>query len=263
MTSGAGDIGSRLPVQEARLVMAAARTPVDMAEMVRRRLAGEPLAHVVGFTEFCGIQVRVETDVFIPRGRTEFLVRRSVDLAPPHAVVVDMCCGSGAVGAAFAAQTEYAELHAVDIDERALSCAKQNLPEGAHIHRGDLYDALPPSLRNRIDLLIVNAPYVPTNAIPLMPPSARLHEPRVALDGGTDGLNIARRVAMAAPLWLAPSGRLLMETSRHQASRLVDIFRAAELRARVSFGPQHNATVVIGSLLADGASEDDQEPALT
>ena len=237
MTPGVGDIGSRLPVHEARLVMAAARTPADMANMVRRRLDGEPLAYVVGFTEFCGIQVRVETGVFIPRGRTEFLVRRSIDLAPPRAVVVDMCCGSGAVGAAVAAQTEYAELHAVDIDERAVLCAKENLPRGAHVYRGDLYDALPLGLRNRIDLLIVNAPYVPTNAIPLMPPSARLHEPHVALDGGADGLNIARRVASAAPLWLAPSGRLLMETSPHQASHLVGIFRAAELRARVSFGP--------------------------
>jgi release factor glutamine methyltransferase len=113
---------------------------------------------------------------------------------------------------------------------------------------GDLYEALPATLRGRIDVLVANAPYVPTDAIGLMPPEARLHEARVALDGGTDGLDVQRRIADAAPLWLAPGGHLLVETSEQQAATTVEIFAQSGLVARVTSSDELDGTVVVGTL---------------
>ena len=98
----------------------------------------------------------------------------------------------------------------------ALACARTNVP-AATAHLGDLYDALPGRLRGRIDVLAANAPYVPTDRIADMPPEARDHEPRAALDGGADGVDLHRRIAAGAPDWLAPGGVLLVETSPGQA----------------------------------------------
>ena len=107
-------------------------------------------------------------------------------------------------------------MHAADVDPAAVACARRNLPP---VYQGDLYAALPERLRGRVDLLVVNAPYVPTAAIATMPPEARDHEPRVALDGGADGLDVQRRVAADAPAWLRPGGALLIETGADQAPR--------------------------------------------
>ena len=120
-----------------------------------------------------------------------------------RAVVVDLCCGSGAVGAALAARLDRIELYAVDIDPVAVRCAGRNLAAAAaSVYAGDLYDPLPGSLRGRVDLVVANSPYVPTDALATMPPEARLHEPQVALDGGSDGLDLHRRIATGAPHWL-------------------------------------------------------------
>jgi release factor glutamine methyltransferase len=97
-----------------------------------------------------------------------------------------------------------------------------------------------------VDVLVANAPYVPTEAVGLMPPEARLHEPRVALDGGADGLDVQRRVAEAAPGWLAPSGHLLIETSERQAAHTAAAIAAAGLTATVVHAAELDATVVIG-----------------
>src|SRR5262249_19817993 len=88
---------------EARLLLATARTPAELSAMVDRRTAGHPLEHVLGWADFCGLRVAVDPGVFVPRRRTEFLVRQAIAIAPPRPVVVDLCCGSGAVGAALAA----------------------------------------------------------------------------------------------------------------------------------------------------------------
>jgi release factor glutamine methyltransferase len=118
---------------------------------------------------------------------------------------------------------------------------------GGRTYCGDLYDALPGSLRGRIDTLVVNTPYVPSDAVALMPPEAREHEPLVALDGGADGLDVARRVAAAASGWLAPGGWLLIETGDEQAPLLAEVFAAAGLVPTVASGPDElNATVVLG-----------------
>src|SRR5690606_31702571 len=110
--------------------------------------------------------------------------------------------GTGAVGAAVlaAAGEAVAELHAADVDPAAVACARTNLPT-AQVHAGDLWDALPAALRGRVDVVAANAPYVPTDEIATMPPEARDHEARVALDGGPDGLELHRRVAAGARDW--------------------------------------------------------------
>ncbi|HUK69085.1 MAG TPA: putative protein N(5)-glutamine methyltransferase [Streptosporangiaceae bacterium] len=233
---------------EARLLVSAAQTPADLAGMVDRRAAGLPLEQVIGWAEFCGLRIALDPGVFVPRRRTEFLVRQAAALAPPRAVLVDLCCGSGAVGAALAAALDRAELYAVDIDPAAAACARRNVAAtGGQVYDGDLYEPLPATLRGRIDILVANAPYVPTEDVGLMPAEARLHEPRVALDGGQDGLDIQRLVIAAAPLWLAPGGHLLVETSARQAAQTVESVARCGLVPRVSCSEELNATVVIGN----------------
>lgn len=252
---------------EARLLISAARTPADLAAMVDRRAAGLPLEHVLGWAEFCGLRIAVDPEVFVPRRRTEFLVRQAATLARqaasptdqaaspagqalarPRAVVVDLCCGSGAVGAALVAALDRVELYAVDIDPAAVRCARRNVAAaGAQVYEGDLYEPLPATLRGRVDVLVANAPYVPTEAVGLLPPEARIHEPRVALDGGADGLDVLRRVIAAAPRWLAPGGHLLVETSERQGPQLVEIVARNGLIPRMASSDELNATVVIAT----------------
>ena len=233
---------------EARLLVAAAQTPAELTAMVDQRVAGLPLEQILGWAEFCGLRIVVERGVFVPRRRTELLVRQAAALARPGAVVVDLCCGSGAVGAALAAAVDGLELYAVDIDAVAVHCARRNVVGGGQVYEGDLYEPLPRALRGRVDLLAVNAPYVPTDAVALMPPEARLHESRVALDGGADGLDVQRRIAADAAAWLAPGGYLLIETSERQASQTAEILTRSGLSPRVVRSDDLDATVVVASL---------------
>ena len=220
--------------EEAALLEAEARTLGDLRDMVERRVAGEPLEQIVGWAEFCGLRVAVSPGVFVPRRRTEALVDLAVaiivDLEKP--VVVDLCCGTGAIGMAIAAREPSTELHAADLDPAAVACARRNVTMG-QVHEGDLYDALPDDLLGRVDVLAVNAPYVPTAEIALMPTDARDHEHRIALDGGADGLALHRRVAAGAAAWLRPGGTLLIETSRPQAEGTAAACAAAGLAASV------------------------------
>ncbi|WP_406675264.1 putative protein N(5)-glutamine methyltransferase [Nonomuraea sp. N2-4H] len=243
---------------EAALLVSTAATGAALAAMLERRVAGEPLEHVLGWASFCGLRIHVEPGVFVPRPRTEFLIGRAVALArevPGRPVILDMCCGTGAMGAAITAAlagtvegpTGRVELHAADLDPAAVRCARRNLP-GACVYQGDLYDPLPPSLRGRVDILIASPPYVPSESLALLPPEARLHEPRSALDGGADGLDVVRRVIDGAPSWLAPGGRLLVETSRDQAAATAAAVSAAGLLARVATSEEFDATAVIGTL---------------
>src|SRR5262245_26965474 len=109
--------------EEARLLLSAAPTPAELAAMVRRRVAGVPLEHVLGWAEFAGLRIAVDSGVFVPRRRTEFLVDQAVAIAPPQPVVLDLCCGSGALGVALAAALGRVELHAADVDPAAVRCA--------------------------------------------------------------------------------------------------------------------------------------------
>ncbi|WTP55459.1 putative protein N(5)-glutamine methyltransferase [Streptomyces phaeochromogenes] len=231
---------------EARLILSTARTPAELTVMVDRRVAGLPLEHVLGWAEFRGLRIAVEPGVFVPRRRTEFLVEQAVALAPEAPVVVDLCCGSGAVGAALAAALPGVELHAADVDPAAVRCARRNVGAGAHVYEGDLFDALPRALRGRVGILAANVPYVPSGEVGLLPPEARDHEPLVALDGGGDGLDVLRRVAVEAPRWLAPGGSLLVETSERQAGLAVEILADAGLIPRLEVSEELYANVVIG-----------------
>ncbi|MEU0542882.1 methyltransferase [Nocardia sp. NPDC005978] len=167
-------------------------------------------------------------------------------------VVVDMCCGSGALGLSLAvdlaAHGVRAELTATDIEPHAVEYARRNLAtHDFPVYRGDLFEPLPADLAGRVDILLANTPYVPSAEIATMPPEARDHEPRVTLDGGPDGLDLLRRIAAAAPHWLAPGGHLLVEESDAQADPAAAIMRAAGLSARVAEDEERGATVVIGT----------------
>jgi release factor glutamine methyltransferase len=260
---------------EAGLLIDAARTPDELAAMVARRVAGLPIEHVLGWAQFCGLRIVVEPGVFVPRRRSEFLVRQAAMLARvdlrtadrPSVVIIDLCCGSGAVGAALVATLGRAELdraeldradraesgagsvelHAVDIDPAAVRCARRNVPAGGRVYQGDLYEPLPAGLRGRVDLLVANAPYVPTGAVALLPPEARDYEPKLALDGGADGLDIVRRVAAGAPEWLAPGGHLLVETSVRQAPAVVEMIAGHDLTPRSVSSADWGAAVVCGT----------------
>ncbi len=151
------------------------------------------------------------------------------------------------MGAALDAALDGVELYAVDIDPAAVRCARRNVGAGAQVYGGDLYEPLPGSLRGRVDILAANVPYVPAGEIGLLPPEARLHEPRVALDGGSDGLEIMRRVTAAAPQWLAPGGSMLVETSERQAPQALETIARAGLIPRAASSGELNATVVIGT----------------
>jgi release factor glutamine methyltransferase len=184
--------------------------------------------------------------VFVPRRRTELLVRLAVDhlsrCAAPR--VLDLGCGTGALAAAVLARITGAQVWAVDIDPAAVACARRNLPAG-QVLLGDLYTPLEPRLR--FAAILANAPYVPTDDIALMPPEARDHEHRVALDGGSDGLDVQRRAIAAAPDRLAPGGVILVETSRRQAPLTAALMRDAGLEPRLHADEEIDGTVVAGT----------------
>lgn len=232
---------------EARILVSAATSSTDLDAKVARRVAGEPLEQVVGYAEFCGLKVRVEPGVFVPRRRTEFLVAEALTLARSNDVVVDLCCGSGGIGMVVGAKIPDAQVYAVDIDSAAVACARLNLEPG-HVFEGDLYSALPERLKGMVNLLICNAPYVPTAEIALLPTEAREHESTVSLDGGVDGLEIQRRAAHGAAPWLAPGGHLLIETTEDAAVALAAEFAAAGLSVRIAHSDNYSAAVVIGRL---------------
>ncbi|MDQ2697752.1 MAG: putative protein N(5)-glutamine methyltransferase, partial [Actinomycetota bacterium] len=214
---------------------------------VQRRAAGEPLEIIVGWAEFCGRRLAVAPGVFVPRPRSAFLVEHTVALTRPGDVLIDLCCGVGAIAAAVSARVPGLEVHAAELDPVAADCAAANLP-GAEVVTGDLFDPLPVSLQGRVNVLVANAPYVPTAEIELMPREARLHELPATLDGGPDGLDLHRRIAAGAPRWLAPGGHLLIETSERQAPTTAVIMAVAGLTARIERDDDADATVVIGTL---------------
>ncbi|MEL4320037.1 putative protein N(5)-glutamine methyltransferase [Leifsonia sp. YIM 134122] len=236
---------------EAALLIETARTAEELEGMASRRVDGEPLERIVGWADFAGLRITVDPGVFVPRRRSAVLVNEAVALlssgSTADTLVVDLCCGTGAIGTAIASRLPGVELLAADVDPVEVACARRNIePAGGTVFLGDLYDALPDAVRGRVDALVVNAPYVPTESIALMPPEARVHEPTVALDGGSDGLDIQRRVAAGASVWLRPGGHLLIETSVRQAPLTAAIVADAGLVARIVHDDELDGTVVIG-----------------
>ncbi|RDU38075.1 putative protein N(5)-glutamine methyltransferase [Neobacillus piezotolerans] len=234
--------------EETQLLTSEARSIEELMNMVKKRVSGLPLEYVLGFTTFCGLRIEVEQGVFIPRPRTEFLVQQATFLTRQFDIVLDLCCGTGAVGAAIATDHKRILLHSVDIDPVAVRCALRNLTKiGGHVYQGDLYDVLPHTLRSQVNIIVANAPYVPTDSVKLLPREARLYEPKVALDGGNDGLDLHRLVAQKAPQWLLPGGNLLIETSQMQGAKTMEVFVKAGLIAKIARDEELDATVVIGT----------------
>ncbi|MCU1514417.1 MAG: putative protein N(5)-glutamine methyltransferase [Microbacteriaceae bacterium] len=177
--------------------------------------------------------------------RSGVVVGRAAGLGSASPVVVDLCCGAGAIGAALLARMPGLDLYAADLDPAAVRSARRNLPP-LRVFEGDLFDALPRALRGRVDVLVANAPYVPTQAIATMPPEARIHEHRMALDGGADGLDFHRRIADSAGGWLAAGGSVLIETGEQQAPLTAALFENAGLAATVAHSDDFDGTVVTG-----------------
>ncbi|WP_217648353.1 MULTISPECIES: putative protein N(5)-glutamine methyltransferase [unclassified Bacillus (in: firmicutes)] len=234
--------------EEAQLLISGAGTLEELLTMVNHRVTGSPLEYILGWAEFYGNRIAVVPGVFVPRRRTEFLAQKAIDLSVPGIKVVDLCCGSGAVSVAISKAVDLISLYAVDIDPIAVQCAKCNVSKlGGLVYEGDLYNPLPPQLIGNVDIIVANAPYVPTEAIKSLPQEARLYEPKVALDGGKDGNDIHRKVAENASFWLASGGHLLIETSKIQAPKTVEIFNQYGLIARLIYNNELDATVVIGT----------------
>lgn len=230
---------------EADLLITWSETMDELHCRVARRVAGAPLEHVLGWADFYGLRIVVEPGVFVPRRRTEFLVHQALTVADDGDIIVDLCCGSGAVGEAVMANRDRCQLSAVDLDPAAVRCARRNIGSKGQVYAGDLYNPLPEHLQGRINVLVANAPYVPTQAIGMMPQDARFYEPAAALDGGGDGLDIQRRIVAGAPRWLAHGGYLFMETSRSQAEYSADMCLRRGLVPQIAISDDLDATVIV------------------
>lgn len=240
--------GSVFAEDEAQLLADAAQSRDELDYLVERRVSGQPLEWLLGWVEFFGIRLSIDEGVFVPRRRTEFLVREAIAHANSGATVLDLCCGCGAVGIAVSSAIDGAELYAADISHAAAVNAKRNFQvSGGRVFEGDLFDALPDSLHGKVDILTANVPYVPTEAIALLPHEARDFEPLSTLDGGVDGLDVLRRVAAEAPLWLAPGGHLFFETGVDQSMAASDIVSSSGLAARIVTSSHFHATLIVGT----------------
>jgi len=200
-------------------------------ELVRRRGNREPLQHIIGSTSFCGFEIKVNRHVLVPRPETEMLAERAwqflAALNPPPGAALDFGTGSGCLAIALAAQCPGAEVHATDISVEALRVARENaalnnLSDKIQFHSGDGFAALPRVLP--FDLIVSNPPYVPSAEIEALAPEVRDHDPRLALDGGADGLDFYRRLAAEAANHLRPAGRIMLESGDGQAEQIRQLF---------------------------------------
>ncbi|HEY8544568.1 MAG TPA: methyltransferase domain-containing protein [Acidimicrobiales bacterium] len=225
--------------EEAEELVAAAPDPATLDAWLSRREQGEPLAWIVGSMAFAGRPLRVAPDVFVPRAQTEELAARATDRLRAAAAAADvpggpgrraraadLCTGAGAVAAHLAAEVPGAAVVGVDIDARAVACARDN---GVPAVVGDV--DRPPLRARSFDVVTAVAPYVPTGEIAYLPADVRRYEPRQALDGGADGLDLVRRVVAAAATLLRPGGWLVTEVGGDQDRALAPALAAA------GFGP--------------------------
>lgn len=194
-----------------------AATPDDdtLETWLSRREHGEPLAWITGSITFCGRPVLVSDGVYVPRIQSEELARRAAALLPLGGSALDLCTGAGAVAAHLKAEVPSAFVVGVDRDGRAAACAGRN---GVPAIVADLAEAIRPA--QRFDVVTAVAPYVPTAELRLLPSDVQRYEPRLALDGGGDGLDLVRRVVVAAGALLKPGGWLLIELGADQDERL-------------------------------------------
>ena len=242
--------------EEAQILTEASHSTDELRSLLARRASGEPLEYIVGWAQFCGLRIPLCAGVFVPRRRSEFLAECAVQavmaapgsLDPGRVRVLDMCCGSGAIGLAVAIQAGNVELLAADDSPAAVECARKNLARvGGRVFQGDLFGALPRARLRSIDLIVASAPYVPTAQIERLPAEARLCEPRSTLDGGPDGTSVQRRILDAAAEWLGAAGVVMIETGGAMAETTANIARSAGLSAEIRQYSDLDATVVVAS----------------
>ena len=200
----------------------------EIIRIADERLTGRPLWYIIGDADFCGYKIKVDERVLIPRPETEELAMMVVASAEEGNSILDLCTGSGAI--AIAVERELAKhkrkckVTATDISAEALALAKENaeLNEAEILFvQSDLFSRI----RGRFDIIVTNPPYIPTSEIDGLQREVQAHEPRLALDGGTDGLDYYRRIAEAAPKYLARGGTLMMEVGKGQAQAVVKMFK--------------------------------------
>ena len=199
----------------------------SVRELVRRRGHREPLQHILGSASFCGLEIRVNRQVLVPRPETELLAERAWNflstINSQPSTALDFGTGSGCLAVALAVKFPSVRVHAVDVSPEAIGVARAN----AEAHRvtgriqfclGDGFAAVPAD--PRFDAIVANPPYIPTAEIDLLAPEVRNYDPRLALDGGADGLDFFRRLAAEGAGYLRPAGRMLMECGAGQAEQI-------------------------------------------
>ncbi|MFN2608908.1 MAG: class I SAM-dependent methyltransferase [Acidimicrobiales bacterium] len=217
--AAAGCIAARA---EAAELVAAAPDQATLGAWVARRQDGEPLPWITGTVRFCGRALRIGAGVYVPRAQTEELARRAAALLPARGRALDLCTGVGAVASHLKAQAPAAALVGTDLDPRATVWARRN---GVPAVTADLAEPL--HRGEGFDVVTAVAPYVPTPSIRLLPADVQRHEPRLALDGGPDGLDLVRRVVATAANLLRPGGWLLVEVGGDQDRALAPTLAAA------------------------------------
>ena len=212
--------------EEARELSERAAGDLELLDaLVRRRLTGEPLAWITGRASFCGIEIRVDPGVYVPRWQSEPLARRAVERLPAAGTAIDLCTGSGAIAKVLSVQHPEALVVATDLDQLAVACATAN---GVAVSRGDLFDPLPSSLEGGVDVVVSVVPYVPTPELAFLPHDTLAFESSLSYDGGPDGMSLLRRVVAGARRFLRPGGALLLELGGEQAGQLApDLARLA------------------------------------
>lgn len=210
--------------EEAAQLLGAAPDRLTLDRWVTRREQGEPLAWITGATRFCGRSLHVEPGVYVPRAQTEELARRAAARLDDMGLAVDLCTGAGAVAAHLQAQVPSAFVVGIDADLRAAQCARRN---GVPSIVADLAEPLVATERTRVGLVTAVAPYVPTEGLRLLPVDVQRYEPRHALDGGIDGLDVVRRVIAAAARLLTIGGWLMLEVGGDQDQQVAPDLEAS------------------------------------
>jgi release factor glutamine methyltransferase len=217
LLAGAGFIAAQ---EEADELLARAAGDAELLEsLVARRLTGEPLAWITGSAVFCGVELRVDPGIYVPRWQSEDLARRAAERLPADGTAIDLCTGTGAMAKTLMATHPGARVVASDLDERAVACAAAN---GVEVYHGDLFAPLPPALQGRTDVVVGVVPYVPTPELPLLQRDTFTFESQLSYDGGDDGTEILRRVLDDSRRFLRPGGALLLELGGEQADALRD-----------------------------------------
>lgn len=215
--SDAGFIAAQAEAEE---LLAHANGNAELCErLLERRLTGEPLAWITGSTWFCGLEIRIDPGVYVPRPHSEPLARRACKRLPARGVAIELCAGSAAIAKTLLESCPEARIVASDLDPRAVSCARAN---GVAATRGDLFDPLDAALEGRVDVVVCVAPYVPTSELGLLQRDTFTFESPLAYDGGHDGAAILRRVVSQCPRFLRPGGWLLLELGVGQADLIAD-----------------------------------------